>query len=90
MTGPFYGQPLIWAPITAAPVTSCSCSLHGLLHGSSAPWRQCAQFAILFGVAHFLEICRVCYRVLTASPPMRLSRPGSTQTDDFGSLLTRC
>ena len=28
--------------------------------------------AIQFGVTHFRRICRVCYRVLTASPPMRL------------------
>jgi hypothetical protein len=49
-----------------------------------------ARIAIQFGVTHFLEICGVCYRVFTASPPMRLSRPGSPQTDDFGSLLSWC
>jgi hypothetical protein len=49
-----------------------------------------ARFAIQFGLTHLLEICRVCYRVLAASQPMRLSRPGSPQTDDFGSLLSRC
>lgn len=35
-----------------------------------------ARIAIQFGLTHFLEICRGCYRVLTASPPMRISRPG--------------
>ena len=42
-----------------------------------------ARLAIQFGVTHFLEIGRVCTRVLTASASMRLSRPGSPQTDDF-------
>ena len=49
-----------------------------------------ARLAIQFGLSHFLEICRVCYRVFIASAPMRLSRPGSSQTDDFGSLLSWC
>ena len=29
-------------------------------------------------------------RIRTASPPMSRSKPGSPQTDDFGSLLSRC
>ena len=49
-----------------------------------------ARFAIRFGVAHFLEICRVCYRVFTASPPARASNPGPLNGDDFGSHLSRC
>ena len=31
-----------------------------------------ARCAIQFGVNHFLRIYRLCYRVLTASPPMGL------------------
>jgi hypothetical protein len=45
--------------------------------------------AILFKLANYPKIFRVCFRVFTASPPMRLSRHGSPPTDDFGSLLTR-
>ena len=49
-----------------------------------------ARFAIRFGVTHLLEICKVCYGVLAAYPPMRVSGSGSPHTDDFGSLLSRC
>jgi hypothetical protein len=46
--------------------------------------------AIQFGVTHFRRICRLCYRVFTASPPMRPSTAGPLNGDDFGSLLSRC
>jgi hypothetical protein len=49
-----------------------------------------ARFAIKVAAADFLQFYRVWYRVFTASPPMRLSRPGCPQTDDFGSLLSPC
>jgi hypothetical protein len=44
-----------------------------------------ARLAIQFGVT---DICRVYYRVFTASPPMRPSRLGPLMDDDFGFLLT--
>ena len=42
------------------------------------PW-----FAIQSGVTPFPEICRVCHKVLTASPPMKPPTPGSPQADDL-------
>jgi hypothetical protein len=30
------------------------------------------RFANQFGVAQFLMICRICYRIFTAFPPLRL------------------
>src|SRR5579863_1869515 len=49
-----------------------------------------AWCAIQFGVTHFRSVCRVCYRVFTASPPMRPSKADPLDGDGFGSLLSRC
>jgi hypothetical protein len=45
--------------------------------------------AIQFGVSHFRRICRVCYGVFTASPPMRPSKAGLLNGDGFGCLFNR-
>ena len=46
--------------------------------------------AIQFGAAKFRIVYRVCYRVFTASPPMRPSKAGPLNGGDFGSLLSWC
>ena len=38
-----------------------------------------ARIATQYGATHCLEICKVSYRILAASPPMRRSRLGSPE-----------